>query len=88
MYLSLSSYADEGCEIEILSKEMIAPDRYNRDFSGMVLKKIDHSISKKGENKCYNTLDFRYNTLLSQKINTIDTSIDLKASNKAISANL
>lgn len=50
MYLSLSSYADEGCEIEILNKEMIAAERFNRDFSGMVLKKIDHSISKKGEN--------------------------------------
>ena len=29
MFLSISSYADENCQIEILNKDMISPERYH-----------------------------------------------------------
>jgi hypothetical protein len=35
MYLSLNSYGEEGCEIEILNKDMISNERLRSDYSGL-----------------------------------------------------
>ena len=40
MYFSISSYADNDCQIEILNKETISPERYHSDYAGMVNKSV------------------------------------------------
>ena len=40
LYLSLNSYGEPGCEIEILNKDMITPERLKTDYTGIKNKKF------------------------------------------------
>ena len=87
IYLGISSYADEGCEIEILNKDLITAERYHSDFSGIKNKSLV-TMNQKGQLKCYDTLLFYYNNLYQNKETTIDVSVDLKYDNRVLKEQL